>query len=170
MHIYTFVILYRKVRITGDPAKTAYCITYFSLQFQGRRQGGAEGAAATKKKRREGRGREKERRKRNQKRKEIEPVIAACQEHVVMGHQWPPDSPAAPKPLTVTAPAFRATRQPPFCKILPTPLLSILYKLMVCMLFLKFYKPTFCNSFTLLICCLLLSLLPFLNQEIKKVY
>ena len=68
-----------------------------SVGMQGRRQGGAEGAAAPplhqkKREEREGKGREKERRKR--KMKEVEPVIQRTRFHgplVTPNPRRPPD-------------------------------------------------------------------------------
>ena len=88
--------------------------------FQGRRQGGAKGAVAPpppeKKEKRE-RGEEErkkeEREKRNQKRKEVEPVIPRTCFH---GLLVTPRLLTAPRPLTVMASAFRASRQPPLSK------------------------------------------------------
>ena len=87
------------------------------IDIQGRRQGGAEGAAAPPlptKKRREGRGKEREKKKKEKRGTKRERKLnLSFQEHAVMGLYWPPDPSVAPRPPAVMTSAFRTSRQPP---------------------------------------------------------
>ena len=91
----------------------------------------AEGAVALLPHQKKGEKREREeeerkkevREKRNQKRKEVEPVILKTCFHVPL---VTPRTQTATRRLTVMASAFRVSRQAPFYKILPTPLIIIL--------------------------------------------